>query len=210
MTNKKPIKIKPYKRKDGTPVKGHNRYIDKKEKVIQLNPVTEFKNVCVKCGMKNSLYPKWINKKRVYWCESCYQISRGVTESEYEKRKLTIIDKTIFLRNKIGESVGQVDVHTKTKGVLTQVARNEFYGINPDVDNLKELKEVVNLAYQYNVEELKKIEKENRDKFKVLLKQKKMIDLAEPSEKAHFAFLAQILNRKFDEYIEDGVRLKNG
>jgi hypothetical protein len=32
-------------------------------------------NVCKKCGMENTIWPKWIGKKRIYVCE-CGEIAK--------------------------------------------------------------------------------------------------------------------------------------
>jgi len=47
----------------------------------------EFRNVCEKCGAKNTLWPEWKGKKRFYRCEACGKIAKGITISQWRKRK---------------------------------------------------------------------------------------------------------------------------
>ena len=57
------------------------------EKPIVLNPVSEYTNYCRKCGAKNTLYPHFIGRRTVRYCEKCNQISSGVTKAQYQKIK---------------------------------------------------------------------------------------------------------------------------
>jgi len=53
------------------------------EKIIALNKLQEYENICKKCGAENTLYPRWKGKKRFYFCESCKQPSTGITKTQY-------------------------------------------------------------------------------------------------------------------------------
>lgn len=57
----------------------------KVEEPIQLNIVSEYTNICSKCGSENTLYPYWIGKRRAYKCEKCNQIARGITKKKWKE-----------------------------------------------------------------------------------------------------------------------------
>ena len=40
------------------------------KKTKQTKQKFEFENICKKCGAENTLWPKWIGRKRVYVCVS--------------------------------------------------------------------------------------------------------------------------------------------
>ena len=58
------------------------------EKVINLNEIIEYKNICKKCGAENTLYPHFIGRKTVRYCVSCKQISSGITKTKYQELQL--------------------------------------------------------------------------------------------------------------------------
>lgn len=57
---------------------------DNGEKVVFLNQVKEWKNICKKCGAENTLYPYDIGRKCLHKCEACNQFSTGITKKEWD------------------------------------------------------------------------------------------------------------------------------
>lgn len=54
--------------------------------LINLTDITEYKNICKNCGAENTLWPKWVGRKRMYVCikneGGCGKISYGITKTE--------------------------------------------------------------------------------------------------------------------------------
>ena len=73
-----------------------------KEELIELNPTEFYTNICAKCGAENTLYPHWRGKRKIYICEGCGEISKGITRTQWEAKNNMIkkigtmiaIDKT--------------------------------------------------------------------------------------------------------------------
>ena len=55
------------------------------EKIIELNNIKEYTNICKKCGAENTLYPHFIGRKTARFCINCNQISTGITKSKYQE-----------------------------------------------------------------------------------------------------------------------------
>ena len=60
------------------------------EEIVELNKIIEYKNICKKCGAENTLYPYFIGRKTVRFCENCKQVSTGITKSKYQEMKESI------------------------------------------------------------------------------------------------------------------------
>lgn len=46
----------------------------------------EYTNCCKNCGAIDTLWPKWIGRKRIYVCESCGVANNGCKPSQYKAK----------------------------------------------------------------------------------------------------------------------------
>ena len=81
----------------------------------------EYTNICPHCGAENTIYPKWIGRKRMYVCvkeaDGCGKATKGITKTEWAKRTGTMTPSD---QKKVVELLGKLKQLNPTSSLFEE------------------------------------------------------------------------------------------